>query len=49
MNNLDEDQTALKVLAMDTYDNLITTSPDNTIVDNLNLKKVRMAPPHFCL
>ena len=37
MYNLDEEQTALKVLATDTYDNLIGTSSDNTILDHLNL------------
>ena len=46
--NLDKNQTALKVLVADTYDNLIRTSSDNAI-DHLNLKRVRMAPPHFCL
>ena len=50
MYNLNEEQTALKVLAMDMYDNLIrTNSADDTIVDHLNLEKVRMAPPHFLL
>ena len=37
MYNLDEVQTALKVLARDTYDNLISTNSDDTIVDHLNL------------
>ena len=37
MYNLDEYQTALKVLAMDMYDNVIRTNSDNTIVDHLNL------------
>ena len=35
MYNLDEDQTALKVLAADIYDNLIRTNSDNAIVDHL--------------
>ena len=30
MSNLDEDQTALKVLAADTYENLIRTNSDDT-------------------
>ena len=37
MYNLDEDQTALKVLAADMYDNLIRTNSDDAIVDHLNL------------
>ena len=37
MYNLDEDQTALKVLASDTYDNLIGTNSDDALVDHLNL------------
>ena len=37
MYNLDEDQTALKVLAADTHDNLIRTNSDDTIVNHLNL------------
>ena len=49
MYNLDNNQTALKVLATDTYDNLIRTNSDDAIVDHLNLWKVRMAPLHFCL
>ena len=35
--NLDEDQTALKVLSADTYDTLIRTNSDDVIVDHLNL------------
>ena len=38
MYNLDEDQTALKVLAADTYNTLITANSDDTI-DYLNLRK----------
>ena len=34
---------------MDTYDNLIRINSDDTIVDHLNLYRVRMAPPHCCL
>ena len=50
MYNFNEEQTALKALATDMYDNLIrSNAADNTIVDHLNLKKVRMVPPHFCL
>ena len=38
MYNMDKEQTALKVLAADTYDNLnILNSIDETIVDHLNL------------
>ena len=37
MYNLDAGQTALKVLATDTYDNLIRTSSDDAIVDHLNM------------
>ena len=49
MYNINEEQTALKVLATDTYDNFNRiNSVDKTIVDHLNLK-VRMAPTHFCL
>ena len=31
MFNLDEDQTALKVLVTDTYDNLFGTNPNDTV------------------
>ena len=48
MYNLDENQTALKVLAADTYDDLIRTSSDDAI-DHFKLIKGNMAPPHFCL
>ena len=38
MYNLDGEQTTLKGLAIDMYDNLIkTNSADDTIVDHLNL------------
>ena len=37
MYNLNENQTALNVLATDVYDNLIKTNSDDTIVDHLNL------------
>ena len=37
MYTLDEERTALKVLATDTYDNLIRTNSVDTIVDHLNL------------
>ena len=36
MLNLDEDKTALQVLVVNTYDDLITTNSDKTI-DHLNL------------
>ena len=36
MYNLDKNHTALKVLAADTYDNLIRTNPDDGI-DHLNV------------
>ena len=35
MYNLDDEQTAFKVLARDMYDNLIRTNSDNSIVDHL--------------
>ena len=45
---MDEEQTALNTLATHTYDNSNRiNSVDETIVDHLNLYKVRMAPPHF--
>ena len=34
MYNLDEEQTALKVSVTDTYDNLIRTNSDDSIVDH---------------
>ena len=37
MYNLGDDQTALKVLAADTYDSLIRTNSDDATVDHLNL------------
>ena len=37
MFNIDEDQTTLKVLAADTYDNLTGTNSDDAIVDHLSL------------
>ena len=46
MNNLDEEQTTLKVLATDMYDKFIRTYSDNLIGDHLNVLKVRM-PPTF--
>ena len=47
---MDEEQTALKDLATDIYTNLNRiNSVVETIVDHLNLWKVRMNPPHFCL
>ena len=50
MYNMDEEQTALTVLTTDIYDNLNRiNSADETIVYHLNVNKVRMAPPHFCL
>ena len=50
MYNTDEEQTALTILATDTYDNLSRiNSVDETIVDHLNVKKVGITPPHFCL
>ena len=49
MYNLDEEQTALKVLETDTYENLIRTNSDDAIVGHSNFWKVRMASPHFCL
>ena len=36
MYNLDEEQTTLKVLATDMYENLIRTNSGDTIVDHLN-------------
>ena len=50
MYNMDEEQTALKTLATDTYDSLNQVGSINeTAADHLHLWKVRMAPPHFCL
>ena len=37
MYNLDEEQTALKFLTTETYDNLIRRNSDDAIVDHLNL------------
>ena len=37
MYNLDKDQTALKVLAADMYDNLIRKNSGDAIVHHLNL------------
>ena len=48
MYNLDENQTAFKVLVADMYDDLIRANSDDAI-DHLNLQRVRMAPPHICL
>ena len=48
MLNLDEDKAELKVLAADTYDDLIRTNAEEAI-DHLNRGKVRMTPMHFCL
>ena len=35
--NLDEDQTEIKVLAADAYDNLLRMNSDDVIIDHLNL------------
>ena len=48
MFNLDTDNKALMVLAADTYDDLIRTNSDDAM-DYLNLQRVRMTSPHFCL
>ena len=37
MYNLEEEQTASKVLATDMYDNLIRTNTDDAMVDHLDL------------
>ena len=37
MYNLDEEETALKVLATDTHNNFIRTNSGDAIVDHLNL------------
>ena len=37
MYNLDKDQIALKVLAVDTCDNLVRTNSEDGIVDHLKL------------
>ena len=37
MYNVDEEYTALKVLATDTYNNLTRTNSDDAILDYLNL------------
>ena len=45
---MDEEQTSLKSLVTDTYDSLNSVSSINEIAtDHLNLKIIRMAPPHF--
>ena len=50
MYEMDEKQTALKVLVTDTYDSLKRiNSADKIIVDHLNLWKVRIASKNFCL
>ena len=43
-----EDKTALKVLAVNTYNNCIRTNSDE-VIDHLNLRKVGMTKPNFCL
>ena len=48
MYSLDKGKTALRVLVADTYNNLIRTKSDDA-VEHLNLKRVKMAPAHFCL
>ena len=48
--NLDKEQTSLKALTTDTYDSFNKiNSIENTRQEHLNLQKVRMMPPHFCL
>ena len=50
MFNLDEEQTSLKTLATDTYDSLNQVgSLEEIKSENLNLQRVRMVPPYFCL
>ena len=50
MFNLDEEQTSLKTLATDTYDRFDRVgSLEEIKSEHLNLYKVRMALPHFCL
>ena len=47
---MDDEQTSLKTLAMDTYDSLNEAGTvDEIATDHLKLQKVRMVPPHFCL
>ena len=43
-----EDKTALKVLEADAYDDPIRTNSDKA-KNHLNLWRIRMTPPHFCL
>ena len=48
--NLDEEQTSLKTSATFTYDSLNQVgSLEEVKSEYLNLQKVRMVPPHFCL
>ena len=50
MLNMDEDKTALKALVTDTYDSLDCVGSLQEITqEHLNLWKVRMVSPHFCL
>ena len=50
MYNMDKEHTSLKTLVTDTYISLDQIGSVNEITtDHLNLQKVRMAPPHFCL
>ena len=45
---MDEDQSILQAPLMDVDQDRQTISPIESN-DNLNLKRVRMVPPHFCL
>ena len=48
MFNMDEDQMVLQTPLMDMDQDGQTISPGET-QDNLNLLRVKMMPPHFCL
>ena len=45
---MDEDQTILQTPLLDIAQNGQTIGPVE-IRDNLNLERVKMIPPHFCL
>ena len=50
MLNLEDEQTSLKSLIANTQDNLSRiNSEENLRLGHLNLQKVEMTPPHFCL
>ena len=47
---LDGEQTSLKTLVANSHDNLKKISSEEDLrLGHLNLQKVRITPPHFCL